>query len=320
MANEKMQLVSVVMSIYNEPVTYIDQAVNSILNQTYSNIEFIIIVDNPEYSEAIKYIYERIKEDSRIKLILNDSNIGLASSLNAGIGIAKGSFIARMDADDISFEKRLEEELKYLHINNLDVVACAVQKIDGQGNINGKIHPPVITPDEICKYLEYKNPIVHPTVIIKTDVIRVIGGYRKFDACQDYDLWTRLATSGYKIGQLDEVLLSFRRHEKSVTATRRFNQVVNEMYIQSLFHERKINGGIDSFSEKNLCAFRKSLGGDNKEIIERENRLLEKYKFGVQAVKQHHLAKGIKLILLSFRSKLVRYVLYSTIKARRLKK
>ena len=95
-------MISVVMSTYKEPIEYIEQSINSILNQTYRDIEFVIIVDNPDNAEHIEYIQNRMSGDSRIKLSINEKNCGLTESLNRAIALARGTFIARMDADDIA--------------------------------------------------------------------------------------------------------------------------------------------------------------------------------------------------------------------------
>ena len=315
--NKKMQkLVSVVMSVYNEPFHYIEQAVDSIINQTYPRIEIIIIIDNPGNVEIIDRLNEKYRDTDQIKIIVNGQNMGLAESLNVGIDYANGFYIARMDADDISLPDRISKEINYLEAQGLDLVACAVEKIDGDGNSLGAIHPTAISPEEISRYIAYKNPIVHPTVIMKTEAVRSVGKYRNFNACQDYDLWTRFVTQGYKLGQLDEILFCFRRHKGSITATRRFSQVINELYIQDLFIERQRTGGKDSFSDENLNYFRDSHGASNQKVVERENRLLANYNLGIQAVKEHKFGKGIKLIIPSLRSNLVRTVIRTTIKTK----
>ncbi len=102
------------MSTYNETVEELKKAIDSILTQTFKNFEFIIILDNPQNYEHKKVINEYLSKDKRIIFLINESNIGLAASLNEGIENAKGDYIARMDADDISMPNRLEKEYNYL--------------------------------------------------------------------------------------------------------------------------------------------------------------------------------------------------------------
>ena len=118
--NSTFPLISVLMSTYKESVDYIEKSVESILNQTYRNLEFIIVIDDPLNYALINRITKY--NDERIKLIINDRNIGLVSSLNKGLQYCKGDYIARMDADDISHIDRLEKEYNFLIKNDLDLV------------------------------------------------------------------------------------------------------------------------------------------------------------------------------------------------------
>ena len=95
-------MISVIMSVYNERLEWLQAAVNSILNQTYSDFEYIIIIDNPDLNEdAVSFLKEIARADSRVHLHFNEKNMGLMKSLNVGIQISKGNYIARMDADDV---------------------------------------------------------------------------------------------------------------------------------------------------------------------------------------------------------------------------
>ena len=125
---------SVIMSCYNERKPDIIKSINSILEQTYKLFEFIIIVDNPKNNEIIETI-KKFK-DKRIKVIINEKNIGLAESLNKGISIAKGKYIARMDADDISLPNRFKIQFDYLESHpDIDVVGSNRITIDENDEI-----------------------------------------------------------------------------------------------------------------------------------------------------------------------------------------
>ena len=102
-----MDKVSVIMSTYKEPIEWIQQSVDSILNQTYKNLEFIIIVDNPEYAELVSLLNDYADSDDRISVVVNNNNIGLVKSLNKALSFCTGEYVARMDADDISLPERL---------------------------------------------------------------------------------------------------------------------------------------------------------------------------------------------------------------------
>ena len=124
-------MISVIMSVYNEERKWIEQAVISILEQSYSDLEFIIICDNPDIEDDIKeYLLLLERMNQNVIILWNEKNIGLAKSLNRGIEVAKGEYIARMDADDISDGERLRKELDFLIENNYDLVSTNKINID----------------------------------------------------------------------------------------------------------------------------------------------------------------------------------------------
>src|SRR5690606_13966390 len=126
---------SVIMSTYNERLDWIVSSVESILNQTYKNIEFIIIVDHPDRIELREILIGYEKQDSRIKLVFNEVNQGLVRSLNLALTYCTGRYIARMDADDISLLHRLEHQKTYLELYKLDFVFSGVQVIDEENSM-----------------------------------------------------------------------------------------------------------------------------------------------------------------------------------------
>ena len=123
--------ISVIMSAYNESFDELSRSIDSIINQTYKNIEFIIVSDNPENKEIKKAV--QVANDQRIKYLENKENVGLVQSLNRAISEATGSIITRMDADDISKKTRLKDELQYMQQNNLDIVGTFIEIIDEKG-------------------------------------------------------------------------------------------------------------------------------------------------------------------------------------------
>lgn len=132
--------VSVIMSVYKEPVEWLHESIDSILNQTFTDFEFIIICDNPSYDEGIALLYAYKEKDHRIVLIENEKNLGLTKSLNKGITVAKGDFIARMDADDISLPERFEKQMSLLE-KHPEIGVCG-SIIDYMGDRKGvKYYP-----------------------------------------------------------------------------------------------------------------------------------------------------------------------------------
>lgn len=316
MINEKK--ISVLMSIYNEPLIYIQKALDSIKSQTYQNIEIIVIVDKPDYQNAITYLNSEQRKDSRINYYVNDVNIGLAMSLNRALSHATGNYLARMDADDIAKKDRLEKEIRCIEQEKLDVVGSWADVIDENDAVWNEISGTYFTQDAVEKLLPIQNILIHPTVLMRTDMVKKVGGYRNFASCQDYDLWLRLLSKKYKIGVINEKLLFFRKHKNSITATRRYNQILNEMYIQELYQQR-IKNGKDDFSEANLNDYLTRNGYRDSANVKRQNELLTHYQTGKKEIAQRNIVAGIKDLTLSLPSSAVRHSIKVSIKAKMIK-
>ena len=210
--------ISVVMSVYNGS-SYLPEAVESILKQTYSHFEFIII-DDGSVDNTWEILLDYATQDQRIALYRNEKNIGLTKSLNKGLRLAKGDYIARQDADDISLPARLEEQLTYMASHETVAMACAgVQIISGSGKVL-KTYTPPQNPAVLRWQLLYRNPIRHATVIWRRQPIeRYVGLYDpNFRFAQDYDLWVRIANR-FPIGVLPLVLVKYRTHAESIYMT-----------------------------------------------------------------------------------------------------
>lgn len=205
--------VSVIMSVYNGG-NYLREAMDSILCQTFGDYELIIINDGS--TDRTKNILESCS-DSRIWIIHQD-NIGLTKSLNRGLRIAKGEYIARMDADDISMPNRLKEQVRYLRNNEeCIVVGCRTLLIDSDGDpiLRGK---EATSHDEIEQILlEGRGAIPHPSAMFRRGPALEIGGYREqYAFAQDVDLWLRLADYG-RLANLEESLLKYRVHFERIS-------------------------------------------------------------------------------------------------------
>ncbi len=234
-------LVSVIMSTFNEPQPILGKAVFSILDQTYSKLEFIIIVDNPDNIENIEFLKQCGKLDKRIKLYINENNMGLVKCLNFGITKATSEYIVRMDADDISCCYRIEKEIAYMTENNFDAVCSSVILINELGNKVGcsATVDSSFSYDTVKKIIYHKNLIFHPTVMIKKNVIIGLDGYRNIKAAEDYDLWLRLLSERFQIGFIQEALLSYRINSLSISRTDRYGQFLGGQYARILYKQRK---------------------------------------------------------------------------------
>lgn len=213
--------VSVVMPVRNGE-QYLDAAVESIRNQTFPEFEFIIVDDastdcTPALLKAV--------EDPRVRIITNQDALGISRSLNLAIEIARGRLIARMDADDIASDQRLERQVEWME-RYPEVVLCGTfaERIDADGNKLGNIKRPQ-TNFEIQWHLLTANPFIHPSVMFRAEVFRKVGGYESCLSCaQDYDLWCRLAKHG-ECCNLSEQLMQYRFHANAISAQKRAEQM-----------------------------------------------------------------------------------------------
>lgn len=311
--------ITVLMTVYNEPAGFVDKAIQSILTQTFEDFEYIIILDKPDNDVMHLYLEGVAEEDGRIRFYVNEQNMGLAGSLDRGIELAKGTYIARMDADDIAKPERLERELLFIEESGADMICCLVDKIDENGEKWDEIRSFPESAEFIEKMLPVQDIVVHPTVMMKTEKVKALGGYRSFSSCQDYDLWLRMLTSGYRIKILNENLFNFRRHKNSITASRRYGQLLNEVYIRQLYKER-VSTGKDNFSEENLTAFMKSHHADDKAVNDKENRKAALYREGIESLKRRKLVVGGLKVLRSLSSFTVRESIKVSVNARKVRK
>lgn len=202
-------MISVIMSVYNAE-KYLREAIESILDQSFDDFEFII-VDDKSIDNSAHIIKSYAKRDNRIKYIKNDTNRGLTYSLNKALKLAKGKYIARMDADDISIKERLEVQYNYLE-NNKDVflLGTSAYNIDEDGEIVGERNIP-LEYEKIKKKINLVNPIIHPSVMFRKKDVLAIGGYNEnFKKVQDYELWFRIIANGLKVENLKDRLLYYR--------------------------------------------------------------------------------------------------------------
>ena len=233
------------MPVFNTEEKFLREAIDSILCQTYTNFEFIIIDDasNKETQSILEY-YENI--DKRIMLIKNGTNLGITKNLNKGFKVAKGKYIARMDADDISVNGRLEKQLKYME-GHPDVVVlggCAklIGDVDNYPNLFGYIGMNFDQDRELRKIrLSINNDgVIHPTAFIRKELMDKNNLYydEKILKAQDYELWTRCIEYG-KIVVLPEVLLKYRVHEGQISIQasdkqKRFKDIVRIRMLKKL--------------------------------------------------------------------------------------
>ncbi len=215
--------ISVVMSAYNAQ-TYLNEAIDSIVNQTFGDWEFIIIDDGSK-DGTLAILREYEKRDRRFRII-SRPNTGLTKALNEGVAAARGEFIARMDADDVSMPRRFEWQVDYLRAHpDCVLLGGQVELIDPLGLRIGMDSHKLKHEEIEAGLLRGKGgAVVHPATMMRAEAVKKIGAYREhFNNSEDLDLFLRLAEVG-QIANLPDVLLKYRRHPQSVSHLKYENQ------------------------------------------------------------------------------------------------
>ena len=189
---------------------YFEQAIDSCLNQTFTDFEIILVVNGISDNYKHKFIDFSDKHEC-IQLYFTDIHC-LTYSLNFGLDKCNGLYIARMDADDIAYPKRLEKQVLFMDKNS-DIAVCGTwyEFIDENNNIITKVKLP-ISDAEIRRALYWSNPLCHPSVMIRSDILKKFCGYMGGIYAQDYDLWLRIVfVRSAKFYNIPEVLMGYRK-------------------------------------------------------------------------------------------------------------
>lgn len=211
-----MPKVSVIMGVYNiGDANYLKQAINSILIQTFDDFEFIIC-DDGSTDKTASITKKLIRDDKRCIFIQNNKNVGLAQTLNNCLSIAKGEYIARMDADDISLKDRFMKQVRFLDENpNVAVVGTQAYFIDSQN----KRFKEFRRKEKVSLIDTVKNSnIIHPSAMIRKNILDEVSNYstnKLTSRAEDYDLWCKIAYKGYEINNLNEFLFEYREDENA---------------------------------------------------------------------------------------------------------
>lgn len=229
-----MPKVSVIMPVFNGQ-TYIDYAINSILGQTFTDFELLIINDGS--TDKTEDIIKNIRDD-RIQYYCFETNKGVAYARNFGIELARGKYIALMDSDDIAPDYRLEKQVDYLekHID-CDCIVGRMKYIDEQNMILPKYHQPYYNSKYIKARLIFSNAIANGTAMFKKDLcIRHNIKYKNYNYAEDYAFWIDYSLVG-KISGVDEVFQLYRIRGNGLTATsakEKKNEILDEIHTEVL--------------------------------------------------------------------------------------
>lgn len=202
--------VTVILTVYNgEP--HVSKAVESVQSQTFEDWELVIIDDGS--TDSTLSVLQSL-EDPRIR-IYTQENKGRSQSLNRGLGLARGEYVAIIDDDDLAAPTRLEKSVEFLNEHpDIDLVATGYKRIYGneKNTESDTVTPPKLH-EELIDELPFRNPFAHSLVMYHQSTVEELAGYRDLHSCIDYDLWVRMAISGCRFSVIDETLGTIRKHE-----------------------------------------------------------------------------------------------------------
>ncbi len=215
--------ISVIMSVYNG-VRHVKEAINSVLQQTFTDFEFLII-DDASRDDTASLLEEYKNRDGRIKIITNQHNIGLTKSLNKGIKESRGAYIARLDADDICLPERFAKQVSFMENHPVcGMTSVWAEIIDDSGNYKRTIKYPTEN-NKLKKALIHYNPFFHSGLLVRKSVFDTVGLYDEdWKFAQDYELYFRISKK-FDIANIPEVLLKYRESARSVTGSKNRKQI-----------------------------------------------------------------------------------------------
>jgi len=214
--NNKFPDFSVLMSVYkNEKPNYLDKALNSIENQTIIPKEIVVVQDGP-ITDALNQVLKKHSENfvNTFKIIKSKKNQGLGAALCLGTSAIDTNWIARMDSDDISVPERFEKQLIAI-LNDVDLALVGGQVSEFATNINNLVGSRSVptSEKEIQKFVKWRSPFNHPTIMIRKDVLENVGGYIPYGNLEDYYLWSRIISQNYRVKNLSDTLVYMRVDE-----------------------------------------------------------------------------------------------------------
>lgn len=260
----RQSLVSVIMSVYNEEEIWLRESIESILNQSYTNLEFIIILDNPDNNILHDIIKDYCKNDDRIIYFKNEKNIGLVKSLNTALSHAQGEFIARMDADDISLTDRIAKQMSYLNCHpNVDFIGARCINIDEEGI---ELYRDEVVPEDmklIKSCLVNVDFINHPTWLFRSECSDKNQGYREITCAEDYDFLLRLITNGFVLANTNEFLVKYRIRKSGISKSNSLQQLLYSKQVVKMYNDR-LKYGFEKESVEDLKNIRIPVNEERK--------------------------------------------------------
>ena len=244
MNNSQNPKVTVFIPVYNRE-QYVGEAIESILAQTFSNFE-ILLVDDGSTDSSVDMI--RSFSDPRIRLVCNEKNLGIPKTRNRGVELARGEYMAMLDSDDRAYPHRLEKQIAFLDSHpEYAQVGSWCRMMDAKGNILNKVKRQPTLSEEIHAQFLFRCAMSNRSIMARTTILQEYGYRNDFPRCQDYELHVRL-TKTFKVGNLPECLVYGRIHPQQITGqTTDLGDAKKQEIISGQLHELGV-----TFSQKDL--------------------------------------------------------------------
>lgn len=298
-------LVSVVIPCFNSGM-YMREAIESIMNQSYSELE-IILIDDGSTDNTLDIIQELSMLDSRIKLVRNEQNLKLVNTLNKGIALCKGKYIARMDADDIAYPLRIEKQVAYMEMHpEIGLLGSFIEEFNDKGTIGRGIQP--ISDERIRAYIFTASAFFHPGVLLRKDVLSEynLKYEEQFTIGQDHALWINMLQHT-KAANIPEILLRYRVNAQSLTQVSNRNRSSRRVVLKAIYKSAISKIGLQ-LSEEELslyaCSMAKQdviefMDTDVSELIKLYEKVID-YAVKNQGINRNYLKKYLAFRFVAF--------------------
>lgn len=260
-------MISIIMSTYNEKEAWLRQSIESMLNQTYRQLELILVLDNPANDLLRQVILEYQGQDARLVFVPNEENLGLVASLNKALEYVHGSYVARMDADDVAYPDRLEKQLRVMRETGADFVMSAIDFIHEDGKVVTGISDEAFGADAVAEVMKYGNIAHHPTWLMKKEVYDTLKGYRNIAYCEDMEFVLRALQEGFRIVKSPDHAVQYRLRESGISKSFTMEQAMKARYIRdkyakgekiSQIPEEQLNSRFSGYQEKQKQSFNRA--------------------------------------------------------------
>ena len=266
-------LISVLIPVYNVG-KYIEETLDSLINQTHKKIE-VVIVDDCSTDDSVQKIENYPRGFNCIKLIKNSKNMGIVGAMNEGLKYCSGDYIARIDGDDIAIPDRLEKQLNYLKTHpEVAIVGCATKSITEDGSYISTANV-ACGINNISRTIHLFPPCCH-IWLARKEVYSHLGGYRQVAPAEDYDFLLRAITSGYKVDNISEPLMLIRNRAGNTADLAGLKQRKAHHYVIYLYKKRVLAGvEDDNFNSEDFNSALKSFALEEK-LHKVSNKLMKK--------------------------------------------